>query len=53
MRWGWGGGGRRNEVSTQSFFTELKLSVIGSLLHEKNGWLKFALDYSNKLDITG
>ena len=43
----WGGEGVR------VFFTELKLSVIGSLLYEKNGWLKFALDYSNKLDITG
>ena len=50
MRWGGGGkGGGFHPI----FFTELKLSVIGSLLHEKNGWLKFALDYSNKLDITG
>ena len=49
---GVGGGG--GKVSIQIFFfIELKLSVIGSLLHEKNGWLKFALDYSNKLDITG
>ena len=48
-----GVGGEGVKFPSNFFFIELKLSVIGSLLHEKNGWLKFALDYSNKLDITG